>query len=33
MNLKVNVVNTKVASHYELLGILSVLNDFVDIAS
>ena len=33
VNLKVNVVNTKVASHDELLRILSILNDLVYIAS
>lgn len=33
VNLKVNVVNTQVASHDELLRILSILDDLVDIAS
>ena len=33
VNLKVNVVNTEVASHNELLRILSILNDLVNIAS
>jgi hypothetical protein len=33
VNLKVNVVNTEVASHDELLRILSILNDLVYIAS
>ena len=33
MNLKVNVVNTEVASHDELLRILSILDDLVNIAS
>ena len=33
MNLKVNVVNSEVASHDELLRILSILDDLVNIAS
>ena len=33
MNLKVNVVNTEMASHDELLRILSILDDLVNIAS
>ena len=32
MNLKVNVVNTEVASQNELLRILSILDDLVNIA-
>ena len=32
MNLKVNIVNSEVASHDELLRILSILDDLVNIA-